>query len=175
MRKTKETNGIEIDAPVSTEERLNLYKKYYDEIQGKKVKGRIDVSIEQFTEAVKLQAKWDNSYGEKYEKLTKRIHSREEIDNWFRKSESAFKKLLKAYGIKVCKAKSCIKEIPVGSNPRQEYCSDEKCRNRARQKKWRNKNPDKKALSNIKTYTKKGLKQAGVSADTIEKFNNKIQ
>lgn len=161
------------DPPYSTiDERLTLYEDYEKFIENKKYRNawgkRIKCSKEQLEEVLKLQAEWDNSSGKKYEALVKRKHSLDDMRMFFEEAEPLYKKLMTAYGIRVCAAKGCWIEIPEGSNLRQKYHS-KACSQRERDRKSCEKNPETKKLSNIKSYTKIGLEKAGINDNEIKR------
>lgn len=152
------------DNPTSWEERQKLYQKYQDRLA--KDKKAIPASTEQFLEACKRQAKWDNTHAITFEKLIKRPFNLGDFKEWYDKAFPLWKKLQAVFGNRVCKAYGCMEIIPKTANPRQEYCSGERCRQRERNRK---RDKKKKAASNLKSYGKKYIEKEGITEKEFDR------
>ncbi len=149
-------------------DREALYREYYDTIAPKD-KNRREVSIKQLNEAIKIKNEWDNTFGKEYEeKFKDKLYSRNQIDDFLKRADPLFKKLLKSQGIRICEAELCTNIIP---DRRRKFCTDE-CKNKAKSKKWSTTYPSRKLETLMRHYASKKHEIDGVNEAVYEKVRD---
>lgn len=132
------------------EERASILQKYYENPEYHPADVRY-VSKEQFLEAVRLQFKWNSSFGKEWEGISKTPFDYKTIADFLDRAEPLWKQLKKAEGTILCQTKRCLNPVPIGRQDKK-YCSDQ-CRKINKSRKWRENNPEKKFEADVKYYT----------------------
>ncbi len=155
-KRSSENEAIELKPPHSAEERIRFYEQMYKEMEEQGIdKGSRDIPLEQFEKIAKLQFKWDDiTFGKEWEELTASQPQLQELLDWYKRAKPAYSELVEAKGGKLCENLICMKTIPIGGKGNRDYCS-EACRQRAKSKRHRDKNRDKKQKENKSYYSRK--------------------
>lgn len=149
-------------------ERLRVYQEYRDKYC------MPNCTDEEAVQALQALTMWNTTFGEEWEKLKQKNFTDKEFSDFYNKAEIPYKQLKKTFGTKICKAHRCMNEIPFGSNPKQEYCSEE-CKKREKARRYSKGHKVQKDLTTVKYYTTEGLKEAEFSPQEIAKVIKKIE